>query len=248
MKKLIVLLTLFITTGCTVNYNLDIEDEILKETTTFTQEENSFYTKEYMNALYKEEYPIYYDEEFLYYSPEDKIEGNTYYEKSIKENSHSYIATYKATYDFDDFKKAQLLNNAYEDFNIGYDNKDGYYYIIASNFKLFKKNKYLTNVTINIDLKDYIAIESNSNSKNGTKYTWNLNKNSSNSIFLKYKKNINNDNENNIQSTPNNNNINNNKTMLDSYAIYIFLAILALIIYFGYKWFINMKDKNNDID
>jgi len=35
---------------------------------------------------------------------------------------------------------------------------------------------------------------------------------------------------------------------LEQYALYIFLVILILIIFFGYKWFMNFKDKNNDID
>lgn len=246
-KKLIVLLTLFITTGCTVNYDLVIEDEILKETTTFKQEENSFYTKEYINTLYKEEYPIYYDEEFLYLSPEEKIEGNTYYEKNIQENSSNYTITYKATYDFDDFKRAQLLNTAYGNYSIGYDYQDDCYYIIASNFKLFKTNKYLTNVTLNIELKNYTVIESNNDYKNGNTYIWNLNKNDNN-IILRYK-NTNSNNKQEEKPIINNNNIQTKeKFNIDNYILYIFLVIIVLIIFFGYKWFLKFKDKNNNID
>ena len=45
-----------------------------------------------------------------------------------------------------------------------------------------------------------------------------------------------------------NNNENKKKKSMDSYVIYIFLIIMILIIFFGYKWFMNFKDKNNDID
>ena len=67
-KIIILVILLLLTTGCTANYNLVIEDEKITETTIISGEENSFYTKSYMYSLYEEEYPIYYDEEFPYCS------------------------------------------------------------------------------------------------------------------------------------------------------------------------------------
>ena len=134
-------------------------------------------------------------------------------------------------------------------------------YVLASSFAettVYKKNNslvlktsdenflcnynYFQNAKINItiDPEIYKLNYTNSTSKNNNTYTWNINKNNCNNseIILtldiiekigekKEKKQAN---------------------FLEQYALYIFLVILILIIFFGYKWFMNFKDKNNDID
>ena len=75
MKKRIIvslILILFFATGCSAEYNLVIEDDVITETTHFNQESNDRYTKNYAYELYTYEYPIFYDEEFLYYNPTEK--------------------------------------------------------------------------------------------------------------------------------------------------------------------------------
>ena len=53
-----------------------------------------------------------------------------------------------------------------------------------------------------------------------------------------------------FQSVPssNDNNPPNENKKDNSYILYIFLGILVLIIYFGYKCFLEFKEKNNNID
>ena len=251
MKKkiIIVVLLLLMTTGCSVNYNIVIEDEKINETTTFTQEENAVYTKSYMYSQYKEEYPIYYDEEFLYYSPTEKLEENTYYEKSIVETDNGYEATYKANYNIDNYQRSRILNTAYEKYSVGYEAEDSYYYLVANNLKIFKNNKDLSSIKVSITLNDYEVIEGNYSTQAGNTYIWNFDRNSKGTINLKYKeKEINN--IDNAQSS-NSESKKNNKSIIDgtsSYTIYIFCAILIIIILVGYKLFNNLKEKNNGMD
>ena len=60
MKKRIVILIImiiFLTSGCKVNYDLVIDDNNnLEETTTITSEGNENVEKEYLYAMYLEEY------------------------------------------------------------------------------------------------------------------------------------------------------------------------------------------------
>ena len=75
MKRKKLILAIFIalfTTGCTVDCNLLIEDNKIKETTKFIQDETDE-DDSYIYTQYLEEYPIYKNEEFLYNTPNEKI-------------------------------------------------------------------------------------------------------------------------------------------------------------------------------
>ena len=104
--------------------------------------------------------------------------------------------------------------------------------------------KYFDNAKINItiDPEIYILNYTNSTSKNNNTYTWNINKNNCNNSEIILTLDII-DSENNVLPSKNN-----KKSILDEYALYIFLIIMVLIIFLGYKWFMKIKDKNNDID
>ena len=127
-KKLILaMLIALCTTGCTVDYNLVIEDNKIKETTTFHQDSSDTDTKSYMYSQYLEEYPIYIDEEYLYYDPNKKLEGNTYYDKSITDDSNGYNATYKAEFKIKEYNRSRLFNDVFVNHSSGYDKKEGCY-------------------------------------------------------------------------------------------------------------------------
>lgn len=213
MKKIILLLLLMLTFGCSAEYNLDISEESIKEELILSSEisdalNNSEYYSEYLD-----EYPIYYDEEFLYYSPTEKIDGITYYDKNINNTEYGYRASYKANYTIKDYSKSRILNNAFENYNIGYDRKDKYYYIVIQNLKIFNYNDAISSIVVNINVNDYEVIENNANTINGNVLTWNFYKNDNNKndrIILKYQVKENNNEEmqkpnNNINNNPSNN-------------------------------------------
>ncbi|MDD6094082.1 MAG: hypothetical protein PUB90_05820 [bacterium] len=241
-KKLILaMLIALCTTGCTVDYNLVIEDNKIKETTTFHQDSSDTDTKSYMYSQYLEEYPIYIDEEYLYYDPNKKVEGNTYYDKSITDDSNGYNATYKAEFKIKEYNRSRLFNDVFVNHSSGYDKKEGCYYIIADDIKTFRQDNTVTNINVSINLVGYKVIESNQDSVNNNTYTWYFDKDNQKSIILKYK----NDNGDPEINQTDNKNVSNKKE--SKYTMYIFYGIIVLVILIGYLIFRKMK-KSNDIN
>ena len=239
MKKRIVLLIiiLLLTTGCTCEYNLTIDGSKYKEKITIISET----TDEESKLNNKWEIPVDKDESETPGDPNSdiKIEGDIY---NYNLSNNKLIFNY-------DFTRSRYINSTavskcYKKLTISnYDNTT----IISTspNANCFDNYPTLTNikVTINVDRE---VINHNADNVNGNIYTWTINKNnaSNKSINLTLKnidKNIKPD------STTNNekNNLNN---QINNYALYIFIVILVIIIFLGYKWFMNFKEKNNSID
>lgn len=235
MKKIILLLLLMLTFGCSAEYNLNISEDNFKEELILTSEINDIFdNSEYYNE-YLDEYPIYYDEEFLYYSPSQKLDGVTYYEKNIDNTEYGYRANYKANFTLKDYNKSRILNNAFENYNIGYDKKEKCYYIIIQNLKIFNYNNTINSIVVNIDINDFEIIESNANIANGSVLTWNFYKSDDNKndrIILKYQ--IKSENKEETQKPNNNiNNNSNNNTSEEKDTTNDLILVLCGLVIFG---------------
>lgn len=244
MKRKKLILAIFValfTTGCTVDYNLLIEDNKIKETTTFHQDSSDTDEKSYMYSQYLEEYPIYIDEEYLYYDPNKKVEGNTYYDKSITDDSNGYNATYKAEFEIKEYDRSRFFNDAFVNRSSGYDKNERCYYIIADKLKIFEQENNINHINVSINIVGYKVIESNQDSVNNNIYTWSFDRSDKGrkNITIKFKK------ENsNIEIDPSDNKTEPNK--VDSkYTMYIFYGILLLVIIIGYLIFRKMKQSND---
>lgn len=188
-KIFILGLLLFVLCGCSVNYDLIIDNNnYYYETTTISSTGNEEYSKEYLYNLYLEEYPIYESEEYLYYDPTERVEGNTYYDKSIIDNNYGYSAIYKAKYDNDSYKDSRALNTAFGEYKIGYDPDNEYYYLELNNLNIFDSENYINKININITVSNnYIVVENNASNVNGNIYSWSFDKVDS-ELILKYQK------------------------------------------------------------
>ena len=247
MKRKIILLLLIIISlsGCSINYDLNIEDDKIVELTTMTQQEDNNFSSNYIMSSYNSEYPIFIDEEFLYYAPTEKIDGNTYYEKSINENNGLYTARYKANYDFNNYSKSRFLDTAYKHYAIGYDNNEKTYYIMANDLKIFSYNKNIDNITVSINLNNYEVIESNHQRKNNNKYIWSFDKNNPGTINIKFRKISSSNQATNPNSQPQPINDNTNK---HDYTMYILSGILLIIFLIGYSIYKKITGKDDSID
>lgn len=258
INKLIIAFTLLILcSGCSINYNIEITANTVKETIKVNDTITSNRSKNDILNEYQSWFPAYIDDEnnATDYDSSKKIDAFEYHEKAIKELNNGYYYTYEFNYPINKYSNATSTREAYSKrkFYIGKD------YIIINTDKenLLCNYSYFEDltITISVDKDTYKVNYSNAHITKGNQYIWNIDRNNcdNSEIVLKLDiidKDI--DKENNQQSSnnnnPNDNTTNKDKFNINNYIIYIFLAILALIVYMGYNWFRELKEKNNNID
>ena len=177
MKKIIVILiSLLLLTGCTIDYNLVIDKDSIKETITGT--------------AYKEEYEVREEDSglnlFYTYINDDinpLISGDGLYTKDINEIdngiNYKYDFIYKNNYD-----KSKIINSCFENSNVK--ETDTYYSIeLSGEFYCLYSDK----ININV-ISNYVVLENNAKEVNGNKYSWVIDDSSNVNIFLNISKEI----------------------------------------------------------
>ena len=177
MKKIIVvLISLLLLTGCTIDYNLVIDKDSIKETITGT--------------AYKEEYEVREGDSglnlFYTYINDDinpLISGDGLYTKDINEIdngiNYKYDFIYKNNYD-----KSKIINSCFENSNVK--ETDTYYSIeLSGEFYCLYSDK----ININV-ISNYVVLENNAKEVNGNKYSWVIDDSSNVNIFLNISKEI----------------------------------------------------------
>ena len=251
MKKirLLFILTLITITctGCSVEYNLNITEDNIEESISVTDYISSNRTKKDILNHYNMWYPTFVNyitdgETIEIEDFSEKVNGIEYHNKSIIELNNGYKYTYKYTYPIDKYYDSYVLANTFIETSI-YENSETL--VLRTDKKnLLCQYNYFDSVKINIivDPKIYKLNYTNTSNIINNTYTWVLDrKNCDNSqIILTLNKE---DKKENPSS-----NVNNENKKENGYMFYIFLIGIILIIFFGYKWFMKIKDKNNDID
>lgn len=250
--KLLFLITLIIITctGCTVEYNININKDNIEEVINVTDYITSTRTREDILNHYNMWYPTFvnYIKEGETIELEDfsvKANGVIYHEKNINQINNGYNYTYKYTYDIEDYYDSYVLASSFIETTVHEDSDT--LVLKTSKKNLLCQYNYFDSAKVNITIDPEIYelnYTNTSNIKNNT-YSWNINRNNcdDSQIILTLNKKI-------QGSQPSTNNIqNNNKnSILSNYMIYIFFIVLAIIIFVGYKWFEKFKNKNNNID
>lgn len=186
MKKIyLLLLLIFLTCGCTVNYDLNITDEgfsenILIKSETFDESEN----------LKNDPWPYkaHYTDLDAGEEPE-KLEGVDYYLDETTLNENNFYQK-KLSYNFNkkDFNDDFMIKNCYEKFYYDESNKE--IALSTSQKVLCMENYNIDNININIKVP-YNVTAHNADSIKGNTYTWTINKDNyqNRSIILSYEKN-----------------------------------------------------------
>lgn len=251
-NKLLFLLTLIIITctGCSVEYNINITKDNIEETIYVTDYTSTKRTKKQILNHYNMWYPTYVNfinngESIEIEDFSKKVDGIEYHDKSIMELNNGYKYTYKYIYPINKYYDSYALASSFAETTV-YKRTNSL--VLKTSDESFLCNyDYFENAKINITINPevYKLNYTNSTSKNNNTYTWNINKeNCNNSEIILTLDIINTNNSDNIP----NDNEKKEKNIIDTYALYIFLIILVLIVFIGYKWFMNFKDKNNNID
>lgn len=243
-------------TGCTVEYNLNITKNNIEETISVNDYQTSTRTKKDILNQYNKWYPVYVNyitagESIEIEDFSQKVEGIEYHNKTINQISNGYKYTYRYTYPINKYYDSYILASTYNENNVhkrsnslvlktGKDN-------FLCGYDYFERAK----INITIDPKVYKLNYTNAQSQKNNTYVWTLDRNNCNdSEIILTLDIIDNSLENSsnslTSSNPSKSNI--SKSNQSNYYLYIFFAILIIVTYFGYKWFMNLKDKNNNID
>lgn len=244
-KKILGLVVLiFLTSGCTIEYNLSIDkDNNLVENFNIEVYASNDMTTDDLYYFYTEEYPIYNDEEFMYYDPLSKNEDYTYYDKSYQAVVNGYIFRYQAEFSFEDYLRARSVNTAFTNFSRGYLESEDCYYLSASSTNLFTYNANLERIIIHITFEGATVLSNNADSVSGNTYTWTLERDDDQTVNIRYQ--LDEEDDNNEQpdqpSDPSNNDGNqgveeekNNLfdyILLGAILVLFFIAIIGLIKY-----------------
>ena len=164
MKNKIIILLSLLLTGCTVNYNLEINKDTLNETITGTvtkeessQDSNATGLSTIYSIINEEQKPIYNKEEL--------------YQKDLKESGNNINYTFKYNYNIEDFVNSTIINTCFENKEI----EEIYnYYIIRliGNFYCLYMKK------INIAVTSNLKVASNNADKiKDNTYIWTIDKN-----------------------------------------------------------------------
>lgn len=236
-------------TGCTVEYNINITESNIEEIINVTDYESNNEILKHYNTWYPTFVNFMKNEETIELENyNQKYDGIEYHKKDVKTLNNGYQYTYQYTYDIDDYHDAYTLAVAYSDTTV-YKRTDSLV-LRTSNENFLCNYNYFDEAKINISIDPniYKLNYTNAHSKNNNTYTWIINKNNCNNDELILTLDIINKKSSNSLSSSSNNNKNNKKNKLNNYTLYVFFGVILLMIYLGYKWFMNFKEKNNNIE
>lgn len=245
MKKKVIILMIIIlfVTGCTCEYNLDIENGNYKENITLkadTDEELKEFNKNWKVPTDKEEYNI-----------GEKIGTTPTYQSELYDYKLSNnVLTFSHTFDINSIVNSSAVSNCYDLLTVKeYEST----IIISTSSKLrcFDSYPEMNRIIVIIGV-DKKVISNNADSINGNKYIWYLDKSE------KDKKSINMTIDNTIEDAPiiepnnssqnQNNNSNNQGQNSPDYTLYIFCGILLIVMLTAYFIFNKIKKKNDEMD
>lgn len=170
-KRIIVLLFgVLLLTGCTADYNLEIDNNLLKEEITGMvsknelNENNSEAPNTVSSLINEEQYPF--------------ANSNEIYDKKLNEDGNNINYKYSFNYDMTNFDKSSLINTCFENHEIV--DLGNYYSIKLSGefYCLYAKNINV-NVTSNLNV-----ISNNAKKVKDNTYTWVINKDTTNIEFV----------------------------------------------------------------
>ena len=162
-KNILLLLFIFLLTGCTIDYNLEIEKNRLVENISGTVSKEEYE----LNEEYADANKIY---NLLFTDQTPILNGTDVYDKNIENTSdgvkYNFGYIYKNNYD-----KSRIINTCFEKVDIR--EEDDYYYVdLSGDFYCLYTNKINVNVKSN-----YVVIEHNADKVKDNTYTWIIDKN-----------------------------------------------------------------------
>lgn len=175
-KKIFLILLPLLLTGCTINYDLVINENNISETITGSVEKSEYEIKDTDTSL----------NDFYVLINEDVnpvITENDLYKKNIINTDNGI--DYKYTYNYkNNYDKSRIINTCFENHII--DETEDYYNIkLSGQFYCLYSDKIYINVTSN-----YVVLENNADKVDGNKYKWTIDNSDNVNIALTISKSV----------------------------------------------------------
>ena len=171
IKSVVLLFLLLLLTGCTVNYNLDVDAEFVENITI----NSNIPTKEV---------PLYINDYNITYEATEKLDNYKYYSLIKNGNTTNYSATFKNS-DFSKVTSCGLLFDKCEFINIG-----GGVSVISTTTGtgIFYDYPDIDAININLNINGEV-VTSNADSVKGNVYTWQVTKENADNkkVYVEFK-------------------------------------------------------------
>lgn len=176
MKKILILFSFILLTGCSAKYNLSYYDNILKEEFIVETSNNEYcgndLCKHYINSYYNTNISInYFDSEEDLALNED-LSNYTFYNKSLIDSNNKY--GFKLGYDYNEqsnYTNSYLVRSLFNKFIVNDESINAY-----EIKNIFNNYSYLDNIVISFKTDKYITNTNCDEVKDDT-YYWYINKN-----------------------------------------------------------------------
>lgn len=163
MKKLLLVILIFLVTGCTAQYNLTIDQSTIKENVTVVLPK-TIVTDDQLQ-------PYLQNGNKVYPSSSD----SSLYKSDLTEDDGNYYLAYEYSHDYEMFNQSMFVKKCYQEVSLK-SNEETISLVTSNQFNCIKMEDgaYLDNVDINITTK--LKVKShNADKVNGNTYTWNIN-------------------------------------------------------------------------
>jgi hypothetical protein len=189
MKKLLLCIAcLFLLTGCSITYNLNI-DKKFKENISIIEANPEYFNYEMSGTSLNDAKNYYlkmpvtlYNNAPHYSESFDKIPGIYYYNVKDLTNANEIGLSFDGI--FKNYSKYSDSNMVWYASRLNVEKNDNKITILVDNFKIFKKYINLDKLTVNVKV-NYLVSESNADSVNGNVYTWVITRPNYNSKTIK---------------------------------------------------------------
>lgn len=166
MKKIILLLGICIfLTGCTVDYSLDFSGENINEEIIVKVDGDVY---EIEKNISDESDGFYIEKELVDSNIPGVIGNEDYHEKTIDVKDGKSTATFKYTYNYDNFNDSYIINRCFENV-VMFEEEDYYYISLSGAFTCSEENDVNIKVTT-----DRVVMKHNADKEEDGTYYWTI--------------------------------------------------------------------------
>ena len=179
MKKILILVVcLFLISGCNATYNVEIKDKKVIEKFEFIENNNLLLNSEYVKSDFGEDGLILYknaiEQEYKKESYTSINSVNNFYNKKKILNDGLGIK-YKYTFDIDNYNNSTIANNGFKYFSVLTEEDETYIISTSSGAIAFDEYEYLDNLTIHLKTNHKVK-NNNADRVDNYNYYWEINK------------------------------------------------------------------------